>query len=192
MARRLVLFLFVISMFVAVPQAKAQFGWISSGIHSMATDFKRNNCWPEPFIAADRYDVRMPFNVMVHNGWRQQNMIGEHHFDDMTGELTEAGKLKVHWILTQAPKQHRTVYVQKDRSQAITAQRLQAVQAISAVYSADGMIAQIELTDEPFAGWPADRVNFVNQSFETSAPPPRLPAATASGSSSGSSSGSGM
>ena len=75
--------------------------------HSVARDTKRRNCWPEPFTRPDRYAVRAPFALMVSNGWRRQNLLGEHHFVDQGGKLTEAGRLKIRWILTEAPQHHR-------------------------------------------------------------------------------------
>ena len=129
--------------------------------------------------------VRAPFVVMVYNGWQLENMISEHHFDETTGQLTEAGRNKIHWIQTQAPKQHRTVYVQQSREPTVTAQRIQLVQALAQRYAAPGTIAQVEPTVHEPVGWTAERVGLVSQAFQESAPAPRLPAAATSSSSSG-------
>ncbi len=180
MARRLALMVFLISLFCGVPRAHAQFTWFHVFCDSVKTDFKRNNCWPEPFEGPDRATVRAPFYVMVHNGWQLQNTISNYHFDEATGELTVAGQNKVFWIVNHAPKYHRTVYVQMSRDPVVTAQRLQTVLAIAQSYSAPGSLAQVQPTiDEP-PSWNADQVGFVNAAFEASAPPPRLPAASSS------------
>jgi hypothetical protein len=186
MARRLAAIVFALTLFTAIPRAQAQhFAWFHSFTDSVVTDFKRNNCWPDPFLCPDRVTVRAPFNVMVHNGWQLQNTIGEHHFDDVTGELTEAAKNKIYWILTQAPKQHRIVYVQESREMDITVQRLQAVQALAANYAPEGTLARVETTKKQINGWTAEQVGYVSESFAASAPAPQLPAATASTSSTG-------
>ena len=185
MARRLAAIVFVMTMFTAVPRAQAQFTWLHVAYDSVCTDFKRNNCWPEPFSGPDRAMVRAPFVVMVHNGWQLQNTVSEHYFDETTGELTEAGKNKVYWILTQAPKQHRTVFVQQSREPAVTAHRMQVVQAIAQTYAAPGTVAQVEPTIHEPPGWTAERVSFVSQAFEASAPAPRLPEGSSGSSSSG-------
>ena len=100
----------LVSLACTVP---ARANWIGEFFYCMARDTKRRNCWPKPFVCPDRQAVRAPFVVMVNNGWRFQNMLGDHHFASDTGELNEAGRIKVRWILTQAPQQHRSVYVYK-------------------------------------------------------------------------------
>lgn len=186
MARRLAAIAFVITLFTAVPRAHAQFGWFHAACDSVATDFKRNNCWPAPFDTPDRAAIRAPFNVMVQNGWQLQNTISDHHFDESTGELTVAGQNKVYWILTQAPKHHRVVYVQQSRKPEVTAQRMQLVHTFAQAYATPGTLARVEPTINEPVGWTAERVGFVSQAFETSAPAPRLPAASGGSSSSGS------
>ncbi len=180
MARRLAVLVFVLSMFSAVPRAQAQFTWFHVAKDSVVTDFKRNNCWPDPFICPDRATVRAPFNVMVRNGWQLQNTISQHHFDEESGELTVSGQNKIYWILNHAPKQHRTVYVQMSREPTVTAQRLQAVHALAQRYAAPGLIAQVEPTMNEPPGWNAEQVGYVNRAFLESAPAPQLPAATSS------------
>ena len=71
--------------------------------NSIVRDVKRRQCWPEPFVAPDRATVRSPFVTQVANGWRRQNMLGEFHFQPGSQDLTEAGRLKVRWILPYAP-----------------------------------------------------------------------------------------
>ena len=70
--------------------------------YSVCRDFKRNNCWPEAFTPADRLATRAPFVLMVNNGWRRQNMLAEHHFEEGTATLNESGELKIRWTMTQA------------------------------------------------------------------------------------------
>ena len=52
----------------------------------------------------------------------------EFHFEPGTGQLTEAGRLKVRWILTAGPEQHRLIYVHTADNNQETAARVAAVQ----------------------------------------------------------------
>jgi hypothetical protein len=78
--------------------------------NNFCRDFHRNNCWPDPFVVPDRVAVRAPINVMVAQGWKIQNTLGDHHFEGDTAKLTEAGELKVRAVIAQSPatSEHRT------------------------------------------------------------------------------------
>jgi hypothetical protein len=158
---------------------------------SVVRDIKRRNCWPQPFVGPDRATVRAPFCVMVSNGWRRQNMLGEFHFDPGTGQLTEAGRLKVRWILTAAGDQHRLIYVHTAGKEEETSARIAAVQQFAAQIAPNDVppVMPTSISDD---GWPADQVDLIGRKFQTSTPPPRLPAATGgSGGNSGSGSNTG-
>ena len=71
---------------------------------------------------------------MVANGWRRQNLLGEFHFEPQSGQLTEAGRLKVQWILTACPEQHRLIYVHTAGTREETAARVAAVQQLAAQF----------------------------------------------------------
>lgn len=178
MARRLAAIVFLVVLFASTSSVHAQFGWINDACDSVVTDFKRNNCFPEPFLAPDRAAVRIPFNIMVQNGWRLENTLGDHYFNDVTGQLTNAGENKIYWILNQAPKQHRTIFVQKTKSDSISEQRLAMVRSLAASYAPEGTVPQVEMTRETLVAWPADRVDQISRAFQESAPEPRLPAPT--------------
>jgi len=145
-------------------------------MHSVARDTKRRNCWPKPFVAADRQSVRAPFAAMVANGWQSQNMIGDHHFIENTGNLTPAGKLKISWVLTQAPEQHRTIWVCQGRSPEETAARINSVQETAMAILPDGLMPDILESSTPALGWPASRLDSVGQKFRASTPDPRISA----------------
>jgi hypothetical protein len=142
---------------------------------SVARDTKRRNCWPEPFTRPDRYAVRSPFGVMVENGWRRQNLLGEHHFVAQGTELTEAGRMKVRWILTEAPAQHRTIYVQRAIKSDVTAARIDTVQQLAAELLPEGALPLVLETSIPVRGWPASRADMIGRKFDASTPDPRLP-----------------
>jgi len=148
---------------------------------SVVRDTKRRNCWPEPFVTPDRYAVRAPLNLMVSNGWRCQNLLGDYHFIDQGGELTEAGRMKVRWILTEAPSQHRTIYVHSSGNAELTATRIDNVQQLAAQLVPAGELPLVLETAIPAQGWSAARADVIGRKFDASTPEPRLPEASAGG-----------
>lgn len=156
---------------------------------SIARDVKRRQCWPQPFVAPDRAAIRAPFVIQVANGWRRQNMLGEFHFETGTGQLTEAGRLKVRWILTVCPEQHRLIYVHTAERNEETSARIAAVQQLASQISPDNVppITPTSISDE---GWPADQVDLIERKFQASTPQPRLPSTGGSAGAAGGSSGS--
>jgi hypothetical protein len=147
--------------------------------NGMAKDVKRRQCWPEPFASADRAAARAPFVTMVSNGWRRQNMLGENHFDPSTGQLTEAGRQKVRWILTTGPQQHRVVYVHAAQTGEETAARLAVVQQLASQITPNSMppVLPTSIADD---GWPATEVDAISRKYQGSLPVPRLPAPASS------------
>ncbi len=168
-------------MLAASPLAASEFKhfW-----YSCKQDFHRNNYWPEPFIWPDRAAVCAPFAVMVHNGWRMQNTLGAHHFREGTSELTEAGKLKVLWIVTEAPASYRTIYVERADNPQMTSSRIQHVQSTAAGLAMEGVSPPVLETHIPARGWPADQIDAITRRSLDTMPDPRLPAAASSGGSS--------
>lgn len=137
--------------------------------------YRKNVLWPYPDICPDRGHVRAPFNLMVQNGWRRQNLLGEHHFSATTGELTTAGQLKVHWVMTQAPEQYRQVFVERSLDPEVTAKRVAAARAYAAEVALDGQTPMVRDTHLISEGRPAALVDFINVSFQESMPHPVLP-----------------
>jgi hypothetical protein len=149
--------------------------------NSIARDVKRRQCWPEPFVEADRATVRSPFVTQVANGWRRQNMLGEFHFEAGSGQLTEAGRLKVRWILTAGPSQHRLIYVHTAEKDEETSARIAAVQQLAVQIMPNDMppVMPTSISDE---GWPADQVDLISRKFQSKGIPqlklPGLPEGT--------------
>lgn len=145
--------------------------------NSIVRDVKRRQCWPEPFNGPDRAAVRTPFSIQVANGWRKQNMLGEYHFVTGSDQLTEAGRLKVRWILTACPPQHRMIYVHIGMNDEETASRIAAVQKFAAEVTPANVppIMPTAVSDE---GWPADQVDAIGRRFQSTMPDPRLPASS--------------
>jgi hypothetical protein len=157
----------------------------------MHRDYRRNNCWPDPFLVPDRMSVRAPFAVMINNGWRVQNTLGDEHFDPETGALNDAGKLKVRDILTYSPPQHRTVYVLQAHQDELTAARRRAVGDFVSGLNTISEGPLVAETNIPPRGWPAENVSAIGTRFNATAPDPRLPPATTGYGSSGGGGGGG-
>jgi hypothetical protein len=155
--------------------APAQADWLHEFFCNVARDTKRRSCWPQPFICPDRQAVREPFAVMVANGWQRQNMLADHHFQAADGQLTEAGRLKVQWILNDAPEQHREIYVHRAATPQEMAVRMQIVQQFVAQVASFGPPPPVLETNMPDEGWAAERVDAIGRKLQAATPDPKLP-----------------
>jgi hypothetical protein len=155
---------------------------------SVVKDFKRRNCWPAPFIYADRQTAREPFAAMIGNGWQRQNLVTDVHFESGGTQLSETGRRKVLTILNEAPEQHRIVYVYRGATPQETAVRIATVGQFVAQSAYGGQLAPVFESSRPDDGWPADRVEMVTRKFQAAFPDPKLPSESSGG---GNSSGGG-
>lgn len=149
--------------------------FVTRFFHSVCRDAKRNNCWPEPFVYADRMAVRAPFNRMVEKGWERQNTLGDQDFVPETGQLTLAGQSRVRNILVLGMPQHRTIYVHRSLLPNETAARVDAVQQLAARTVHQGELPEIRETDLPSPGWAAQQTDDVERKYRATVPTPRLP-----------------
>jgi hypothetical protein len=152
-------------------------------------DFRRNNCWPQPFIIPDRIAARAPFEVMIRNGWQVQNTLSDEHFNPETGELIGAGELKVRGILVDSPPSHRDVFILRGKTPEDTANRQRSVEAYAARLLQHGENPQITQTLVRPRGTPAERIVDIDARYSASTPEPRLAPSSGGSSSSGSGSG---
>lgn len=173
---------FVLIAFACTSQVSAD--WFFGFFSSIARDVKRRQCWPEPFTHPDRVAARAPYVTMVSNGWRRQNMLGEYHFESGTGQLNEAGKVRVRWILTAGPEQYRSIYVHRAETDQETSARIASVMRLAATISPKDLppVIPTSISDQ---GWPADSVDAIGRKWRATMPPPRLPAPASSSTSSG-------
>ncbi len=167
----------------------AQYGLYNSSSLLEATQAgcHANQMWPSQYIPAARRSVNSAYAAMVNNGWRRQNLLGAYHFDPDSNELTEAGKLKVNWILSQAPQNRRSIFVERGVDQSNTAARVASVQGWAANRSPATGVVDINDTHIVAEGHPASVVDSIFVGFQANKPAPVLPKASTS-SSSGSSS----
>ncbi|MEM1305310.1 MAG: hypothetical protein AAGG46_10455 [Planctomycetota bacterium] len=139
---------------------------------------QRNARWPSPYLCADRAHVRSPFEAMIVNGWRRQNLLGGHHFNGAATELTQSGKLKVRWIMTQAPPEFRQVFVERSLEEGVTEARIAAAQDFATLVARGGDAPRVADTHIISEGRPAATVDFVNTQFRENMPTPTLPEST--------------
>ena len=143
-------------------------GSITQGTH-------RNNAWPEPFIYQDRQGVGAHFGAMINKGWEHQNLLSDHHFEDGAAAVSQAGQLKMKWILTQAPQSQRVIFVQKGVNVAQTQARLGLVQQVAAGILPQGESPVVAVSNLDATGWSAETIVAVGRKFQASTPEPRLP-----------------
>ena len=173
MLRRAIASAAVIGLVATVAPVNADWNSFWTGVER---DRVRNNCWPEPFISIDRQAARAPISMMVAKGWQRQNLLGEHHFDKDKQALSQAGQIKLHWILTQAPVEQRTVFVERAHTEEDTTTRIDVVQQAATKLVAKGTLPQVVVSTMMSRGWPADYVDSINRKYGETTPPPRLPA----------------
>ena len=167
----------LLALCCACLSTSVQAGWWAN----FNRDYRRNNEWPDHFTPADRQAANAPFGIMIQNGWRAQNTLGAHHFKEDGSDLTAAGALKVRWILTDAPEQHRVIFVERGASLEETSTRINSVRNVAVQMSTDGEPATIMETTSPVRGWPADYIDAIDRKAKDSIPPPRLRAPTGDG-----------
>jgi len=159
--------------------------FITRTCHSIAKDFKRNNCWPRPFVWNDRQAVRAPFAIMVNKGWHRENTLGEYHFDPVTGQLNDPGRRRVYGIINHIIPERRAVYVHRAMKPEMTLARVDSVQQWTAQLMPHGELPPVIETSLPAPGRPAEEVDQIRRDYLESMPPPRLPMAENYGSDGG-------
>ena len=176
----------LIALGSSVPASADFFLW--DMVVSIGRDIKERYCWPDQYNPTSVAAAKAPNCVMVTNGWRRQNLLGEYHFEPLTGRLTEAGTEKVRWILHVCPEQHRVIYVHAAVAAEETAARVADVQRAALKISPLGLppILTTTISDE---GWPADQVDLIGRKYQATMPAPRLPSAEGGGGGGGGSAG---
>ena len=141
-----------------------------------------NQIWPRQYMAPARRGICQTFALMTSSGWQRNNLLGKYDFDPKGEGLSEAGRLHVEWILTQAPQQRRTIFVQRGADQQETAQRVEAVQTLASnMYPSTGPADVRETLMQEYTR-PASSVDAVFTGFSANQPVPMLPQSSATGS----------
>ncbi len=150
-----------------------QAGW-PEFMRSCSIDRQRNNAWPQPFRSMDAVSVNAPFEVMKNNGWRMFNTLGTPVFTEEQA-LTEAGRLQLQWIVTQAPVNRRAVFVLRGSNADDTAARIEAVQVAISDLVPTGPLPQIWVTDVEPTPSSGQYQTAISRALMNSTPKPRLP-----------------
>jgi hypothetical protein len=172
----------LVAVFAVSSASSAWAVWVDKTVHYVRSGFRANANWPWPYICPDRMAAREPFQIMIDNGWRRQNLLGPHHFDATKGTLNTAGELRVHWIMTQAPPERRQIFVERSLDSAVTALRVESAREYAAQVANDGRTPQVGDTFIVSEGRPAAAVDATYTRFHESMPPPILPPPSASSS----------
>jgi hypothetical protein len=146
--------------------------------------YYQNKMWPDPYVLPDRMTIPNTMAVFIDRGWQRQCLLGEHHFNDQK-QLSTAGQMRVHYIMSQAAPDRRTIYVEQGLSQDVTRWRIDAVQQYMTALVPNGTLPNVVASNLVSEGWSAEYVDNVNRKFYSSMPTPRLQNASGGGSSSG-------
>jgi hypothetical protein len=183
MRRTLIAAMAFVSVVTSVQGARAVF--CDDGVHYVKHGYHANAAWPWPYPCPDRISVREPFCIMVNNGWRRQNLLGSYYFNANTNQLTTAGELRVQWIMTQAPPDRRSIFVERALDPETNTARMAVVRDYATKVSMDGQPPLITETYLMAEGRPASFVDATNVKYMQSMPAPVLPAATSASSTAG-------
>lgn len=156
-------------------------GYCGYGYGPCEAAYHDNNLWPNQYIPTARCAVNSAYTSMINNGWRRQNLLGDYHFDEGANELTSAGQLKAKWILTQAPQDRRTIYVQRGNTQSDTASRIAAVHGWVGHQSPAVEPVLVNDTHIVSEGHPAGSVDHIFVGFQANQPAPVLIPGTSGG-----------
>jgi hypothetical protein len=167
----------ILAAVVWVPAGTAKADWFARVCHKFHLEKMRVRTWPHPWTEIDTESVREPFCIMTANGWRRQNTLADHHFEQGTSELSKAGMLKVEWILSAAPEQYRTIFVERVSDPETMARRMEAVQTAIGKLCLDGQPPEVQEVIVIHPGSPADYIDTIDRKYRDSIPEPRLPAA---------------
>jgi hypothetical protein len=132
-----------------------------------------------------RRGICQSFDLMTVNGWRKNNLLGKFDFDAEGDSMSDAGRLRVQWILTQAPPNRRTIFVERGVDEAATAVRIEAVQTLAAALRPSVGPVDIQETHLRDEGRPATMVDAMLTGFSANQMPPVLPESSGTSSESG-------
>ena len=175
----------LVALVLTCQSARAQYGDYHAPtlVEMFKSGYTANVIWPRQFVPAARRPVWDTYAVMVNNGWRRQNLLGDYHFNPETNELTRSGEMKVQWILTQAPAHRRSLYVQRAKNESETATRVAAVHEYSSQMSPAVGAVNVNDTHIVAEGHRASAVDNMFIGFQANQLPPVLPAESGSSSS---------
>jgi len=144
--------------------------------------FYDNHIWPQQYVWPSRRAICSAFETTIANGWRRNNLLSKYDFATEGEGLSEAGKIRVQRILTYAPPQRRTIFVQNGIDAAQTAERVEAVQTFASNLNMNVGPVDVRETYMQDDGRPAQTVDAMFTGFSSNQPAPVLPQSNSTGS----------
>lgn len=130
--------------------------------------------WPDPYRWDDRNNVRAALTAQRDNGWMTATTLYDQHFDPLTNEINEAGRIHLRWILLHIPAERRQTWVAAANDAQTSQVRLASVQD-EAVQIAGGYTCPVTLRVCLPVSTSAQTGDLVNRAYQTSIPVPRVP-----------------
>lgn len=130
--------------------------------------------WPDPYRWDDRGSVRTALAAQRVNGWITATTLYGQHFDPLTSQINEAGKIHLRWILLHTPPDRRLTWVAAGDDPQTSQVRLASVQE-EACLIAGRDVPPIMLRVCQSPGNAADEADMIRRSYMTSIPVPRVP-----------------
>ncbi|NOX53561.1 MAG: hypothetical protein GXP27_03825 [Planctomycetes bacterium] len=130
--------------------------------------------WPYPYNYEDRFIVRELVRRQVANGWVVATTLYDYHFDPDTNELSRSGRIRLRWILENAPPSRRMVFVQATDPKIASQTRLESVKKeMVRLVGADDVPPVMLRVTSPLAR-PAEEVRAIRDAELQSQPEPRI------------------
>lgn len=127
--------------------------------------YMQNIMWPKQYVRAARSGICQAFETQVNNGWRRHCLLSGQHFEANDQRLTESGRLKAQWILTQAPVQRRNVFIERGADQEVTAARVAGVHDYAATLGENVAPVSVQETTIRAHARPANAVDSMFTDF---------------------------
>lgn len=154
----------------------------------MHQSFERNRWWPQPFTEMDRSAVKNAFCINADHGYRKQNTLVDPLFDAETQQLNAAGEAYVKMIVVRSQVSRRDIWVVRGPSEEATVARIDSVQQAVAKLAPRGAMPSVTISDRVPALMQGSTIDAFRRQYDSSTPPPRIPAMESSSSSSSGSS----
>ncbi|HID24346.1 MAG TPA: hypothetical protein EYP14_18360 [Planctomycetaceae bacterium] len=139
--------------------------------------------WPYPYNHEDRFMVRELIRRQVANGWVVATTLYDYHFDPDTDRLSRSGRIRLRWILENAPTSRRVVFVQAGERKAASQSRLESVKKEMVRMVGSDEIPPVMLRVTSPLARPAKEVRAIRDAELQSQPEPRITDPINSGSS---------
>jgi hypothetical protein len=136
----------------------------------------RNDAWPKPFACADRqlfHEIWMP---MINEGFEEQCVLNEAHFDAQTNELNAFGMHAVAGIMQNMPTHRKHEIVSRDTDDDVTQARLSSVQStVQTFYGQLNPTAQVTLSNKQPSAISGVRAESISSKYVAGQPVPSIP-----------------